>query len=235
MEDQELAEIERDLQNLFEAEGGGYENQESKDQLLNLERKCSHLLKKREESWCLKRRSLWLRSGDENTKFFQAFAKGRRMENTIWSLNDSEGNKASSFQDMAQMSTRHFRNLFKEDSISQIEAILGIIRPFPRFVEEEDNRELMKEVKEEELKEIIFSFQKDKSPGPDGWSMEFFMGLYGLIGKDILKVVEESRKNGHVHDPFNATFLALIPKVDNLGTLEDFRPISLCNRIYKII
>jgi hypothetical protein len=230
-----LVEIENDLQDLYEAEGGGYSNQESKDQLLNLERKCSLLLQKREEEWHLKSRALWLRSGDENTKFFQAYAKGRRMTNTIWSLTDPLGNKASSFQDMAQLSTLHFKNLFKEEAHPQIEAILGIIRPFPRFAKEEDNRELMKEVQEEELKEIIFSFQKDKSPGPDGWSMDFFMGLYDLIGKDILKVVEESRQNGHIHDPFNATFLALIPKVDNPSTLEDFRPISLCNSIYKII
>jgi hypothetical protein len=45
----------------------------------------------------------------------------------------------------------------------------------------------MEEVTEEELKEVIHSFQKDKSPGPDGWSMDFFMGIFYFIGKDILK------------------------------------------------
>lgn len=40
---------------------------------------------------------------------------------------------------------------------------------FPRFVEDEGNRFLMREVSEEELKEVLNSFQKDKSPGPDGW------------------------------------------------------------------
>jgi hypothetical protein len=141
--------------------------------------------KKREEEWHLKSRCMWLKSGDENTKFFQAYAKGRRMTNTIWSLTDPLGNKASSFQDMAQLSTLHFKNLFKEEAHPQIETILGIIRPFPRIAKEEDNRELMKEVQEEELKEIIFSFEKDKSSSPDGWYMDFFMGLYDLIGKDI--------------------------------------------------
>jgi hypothetical protein len=47
---------------------------------------------------------------------------------------------------------------------------------FPRFVDEEDNRLLMEEVSEEELKEVLHSFQKDKSPGPDGWTIEFFLG-----------------------------------------------------------
>jgi hypothetical protein len=54
---------------------------------------------------------------------------------------------------------------------------------FPRFVEEEDNRTLMEEVIEEELKEVLHSFQKDKIPGLDGWSMDFFVGLFDLIGR----------------------------------------------------
>jgi hypothetical protein len=38
-----------------------------------------------------KESALWLQSGDENTKLFQAYEKGRKMENTIWSLNDPSG------------------------------------------------------------------------------------------------------------------------------------------------
>jgi hypothetical protein len=55
------------------------------------------------------------------------------------------------------------------------------------------------------------------------------------LGNDILKVVEESRKNGHIHDPLNAAFITLIPKSKNPTTFDDFRPISLCNCIYNII
>jgi hypothetical protein len=102
-------------------------------------------------------------------------------------------------------------------------------------VDEEDNRDLMDEVSKDELKEVLHNFQKDKSLGPDGWTMDFFVGLYDIIGKDILKVVEESRINGHIHGPLNSTFISLIPKKDDLQTLEDFRPISLCNNIYKVV
>jgi hypothetical protein len=72
-------------------------------------------------------------------------------------------------------------------------------------VEDEDNRDLMEEVSEEELKEVVHSFQKDKIPGPDGWSMDFFVGLFDLVGKDLLKVIEESRKMG------TYIFLSMLP------------------------
>jgi retron-type reverse transcriptase len=79
------------------------------------------------------------------------------------------------------------------------------------------------------------SFQKDKIPGPDGWNIEFYLGFFELIGKDILKVVEESKLNGIIHGPLNSTFITLIPKVNGPLSFDEFRPISLCNCIYKII
>lgn len=48
-------------------------------------------------------------------------------------------------------------------------------------------------------------------------------------------MVEESRAEGHVHGPINATFIALIPKSDSSTSYDDFQPISLYNCLYKII
>lgn len=34
---------------------------------------------------------------------------------------------------------------------------------------------------------------------------------------------------------FNSTFITLIPKIDHPNSFDEFRPISLCNCLYKII
>jgi hypothetical protein len=64
--------------------------------------------------------------------------------------------------------------------------------------------------------------------------MEFYTRFYDLLGKDLLAVVEESRIIGRMHAPFNSTFISLIPKSDKPKSFDDFKPISLCNFIYKI-
>ena len=48
-------------------------------------------------------------------------------------------------------------------------------------------------------------------------------------------MVEESRVLGKVCGSLNSTFVALIPKSDKPSSFAGYRPISLCNLIYKII
>jgi hypothetical protein len=176
--------------------GGGFATPESKISLLRMEERRNKLLKEKEESWRLKSIAIWLASGDENTKFFQAFAKGRRCANTIWHLRDQEGNLENSFEGMARLGKNHFQELFRAENQATIEEVVQMAQLFPRFVDEEDNRLLMEEVLEEELKEVLHSFQKDKIPGPDGWTIEFFLGLYDFLGHDMLKLVEDTISSG---------------------------------------
>ena len=44
-----------------------------------------------------------------------------------------------------------------------------------------------------------------------------------------------ARVSGFVPPSLNSTFLALIPKKERPSTFADFRPISLCNLLYKLI
>ena len=66
----------------------------------------------------------------------------------------------------------------------------------PSFVDAKDNLSLMEMVTKEDLKVALHSFQKDKSSGRHGWSIEFFLGLFDLIGGDLLKYVEDTRISG---------------------------------------
>ncbi len=86
-----------------------------------------------------------------------------------------------------------------------------------------------------ELEGKLKWFKKDKNPGPDGWTIEFFLAFYELIGLDLLKVVEECRSSGRIYEAINSTFISMIPKSESPTSFNDFFPISLCNCLYKII
>ena len=48
-------------------------------------------------------------------------------------------------------------------------------------------------------------------------------------------MVKESKKLGKVLGSIKSTFITSIPKKKKTNTYDDFRPISYCNMIYKVI
>jgi len=87
----------------------------------------------------------------------------------------------------------------------------------------------------EELQTVLHSFKKDKSPITGRWTIEFFTRFYELIEEDLLRVVEECLITGRILRAFNITFSILILKKDKHESFDEFKTISLCNCVNKII
>lgn len=61
---------------------------ESIKSLFRIEHWKKKILEDREVKCRLKNKAIWLECGDDNIKLFQAYAKCRKMGNTIWNLSD---------------------------------------------------------------------------------------------------------------------------------------------------
>lgn len=231
----QLSHIEADLCSLTDDRGQGFMTAADKCRLIDLENQKAKILKEREESIRLRSRALWIQAGDENTKFFHNFAKCRKVSNTIWKLPTPDGDIADNFNKLAHLGITHFRNLYKSPREENLLDIINVANHFPRFVEEEDVETLTHPVTAEELEGVLKWLKKDKSPGPDGWTIEFYTAFFDVLGQDLLQVVEESRTSGSLYHAINSTFIALIPKSDSPAPFDDYGPISFCKCLYKII
>ncbi|KAK4384083.1 Transposon TX1 uncharacterized protein [Sesamum angolense] len=76
---------------------------------------------------------------------------------------------------------------------------------------------------------------EDRAPGPDGYSSGFFKAAWPVVGEEITAAVMDFFTTGRLLKQVNATLITLIPKVSAPSLVADFRPISCCNVIYKII
>eukprot|EP00253_Pinus_taeda_P004076 PITA_04076 len=226
-QNEDLINIREELKSLESIEADGYSTQASKDRILQLEKSLNQILVAKEEEWRLKSRAIWLKSSDENTSFFHNHAKGRKSTNTLWSLKDEEGRVVRTFSDLSGLGQRHFQRIFSDPGGATIAEVMSTAQSFPRFIEENEAEELSIPVTREEVEAAMKNMAKDKSPGPDGWTVELFIHFFDQIGSEITKVVEESRLKGEIYRPFNSTFITLIPKKDEPETFEDFRNISM--------
>ena len=94
---------------------------------------------------------------------------------------------------------------------------------------------LEKEVTEEEVKKVLFEMPANKAPGPDGYTTEFFKSAWPVIGKDFITAILSFFIKGFLPKGVNTTILALIPKKEDAKVMKDYRPISCCNVLYKVI
>ncbi|KAJ9564334.1 hypothetical protein OSB04_000300 [Centaurea solstitialis] len=88
---------------------------------------------------------------------------------------------------------------------------------------------------EEEVWLAVKDCGPNKSPGPDGFTIEFIKKFWNIIKTDLLKVFDWFWKKETLAGGCNASFVSLIPKLGNPLGLNDFRPISLIGILYKLI
>ncbi|XP_059077196.1 uncharacterized protein LOC131876295 [Cryptomeria japonica] len=185
--------------------------------------------------WKQKSRIDWLQEGDRNIAFFHNSVKARRQGNSISSLVSQDGAQLSSSADISREAVYYFSNLFSREDIAARAEEGAILDCIPQLVSAEMNGVLLCPILLPELEKVVFNMKKGKAPGPDGFPIEFFQEFWEIIKFDLLEVIQESHRNKQMLKSMNSTFLALIPKMEGANRLAQFRPIALCNVVYKII
>ena len=74
-----------------------------------------------------------------------------------------------------------------------------------------------------------------KCPGPDGIQPIIYKHFWEELGTKIHDFISRVFATGLIPHVINTTYLSLIPKIPHPTCISDFRPIGLCNTIYKLI
>jgi hypothetical protein len=152
----------------------------------------------------------------------------------IWTIK-SRGQDIRGQEALKDEVVSHFSQQYKASCVHNLLEKGSTARLFPQLVSGDEAEALFKPVTLAELKDILSHFKTERSPGPDGWTSEFFSFFFDLVGEDLLQMVEDTRIKGKIAGSINSTFLVLILKDNSPISFNDYRPISLCNLIYKII
>ncbi|GKC28240.1 RNA-directed DNA polymerase, eukaryota [Tanacetum coccineum] len=173
--------------------------------------------------WAQKAKIKWAIEGDKNSKFFHRIVNKKRRHLAIKGILVN-----GEWIDNPSRVKSEFYNYFS-DICAPFEGV------FPKRLAYEQSCDLEEAVSNEEIKRAIWDCGSDKSPGPDGFTFEFFKKYWSVVGNDIINAVKEFFITSSFLKGCNSSFITLIPKVLGANKLNEFRPISLIGRQYKII
>ncbi|CAB4304493.1 unnamed protein product [Prunus armeniaca] len=112
-----------------------------------------------------------------------------------------------------------------------MERVLATITP---CVTTNMNKILLRPFNRLELEQALGQMYPTKAPGIDGMPALFYQHYWHIVGDSVSDACRILNGEGSVRD-FNHTLIALIPKITQPTRVTDFRPISLCTVLYKMV
>nr|GEZ14771.1 RNA-directed DNA polymerase, eukaryota [Tanacetum cinerariifolium] len=106
---------------------------------------------------------------------------------------------------------------------------------FPNRLNEEHVAHLETPITRDEIRLAVWGCGENKSPGPDGFTFEFFRMFLVVVGPDFCTVVEWFFDHESFPIGCNSSLIDLIPKSLEPKTVGDYRPISLIGCLYKVV
>ena len=171
-----------------------------------------------------------INEGDSNTRYYHARVNGRRRKNRITSL-EHEGEPIEGDAKLMEHIANYYKTLFGQADNSNIN--LDIQNP--EGISPQEESDLIKPFSVEEIRDVVFNMEKNKSPGPDGFAVDFYQHFWEMLNTDLKAILDDFHSGKVGLARLNYGIITLVLKVKDARHIQRFRPICLLNVSFKII
>lgn len=201
-----------------------------------LEAQHERCLSMKEAFWHQRSRIQLALLGDRNTGFFHASAVVRHQRNLIISIEVDGLGRVTDEAQIRRAFISHFKEIYTKGPRVQVQSaftaqFLQALPKIPLIVH--DHLESIPS--DSVIQRTLFVLGPHESAGPDGFNSKVVQDNWNIFGDSILTEVRSFFSTGHMPPSIAKSNLVLVPKVEEPKLVTDFRPISVCNVVYKVV
>lgn len=125
-----------------------------------------------------------------------------------------------------------FQDLFNTRNMFASEHLLSKVS---KCISDEENEKLKAKFTKEEIRVALKGMGPIKASSDDGFAALFFQQYWHIVGSQVTHFYLQILNDHNDVATLNVMNIILIPKIPHPFSMANFRPISLCNMLYKMI
>ena len=179
-------------------------------------------------------RAEWVEEGEDNVQYFEQLLKSNKKKTVIRELYDEEKNIISENNKILDIIKDFYENLYSQHK-RKIDNGSPFLKNIPTLCEE--SKDLCEgEVTKEECYNVLKEMKANKSPGNDGFTVEFYCTFWQGLGDFIVGALNEAYEKKMLSNSQKQGVITLIEKDGKDAMyIQNYRPITLLNVDYKIL
>ena len=146
-----------------------------------------HFRRKKLEGIAIRSRSQWLHSGEKATRYFLNLENRNFVNRTVGFLEKPNGDIIDNQKDILTEVFCFYKNLYSRKEVNNV--LLDEMIPDSPKLSPDDNLLLEGKIDYKEAASALRNMKNEKSPGPDGFTAEFFKFFFVDIGKYFIRSV----------------------------------------------
>ena len=172
--------------------------------------------------------------GEPTIAFLAKLEKKSGERNNIYALKDNNGMLKEGTENLLQVVHDFYRNLYTREDENVVEQTQFLNRVNSEITREE-HIDLEKDLLSDELLSALKDLKKNKSPGFDGITVEFYIFFWMEIKDYFLDCIKEITEIEELSEMQKRGAIRITLKKGNRDDLKNYRPITLLNVDLKII
>uniref|UniRef100_A0A803SZS4 Reverse transcriptase domain-containing protein n=1 Tax=Anolis carolinensis TaxID=28377 RepID=A0A803SZS4_ANOCA len=200
------------------------------------------ILRKRKANWDMEKianQIKWVKqnafeNANKPGKWLARLIRKKRQNQQIIAIK-SKGKIVTSDENIREEFKTFYEKLYTKETINPEKIMEYLGKQNLGKITDAQRLNLNKEITNEEILKAINSFESNKAPGPDGFTIAFYKIGQEEVIRFLCKLMNQALQEKIIPETWKEAIIIMIPKENSDGLdVQNYRPISLLNTDYKI-